>query len=225
MSDPAQNFKSSGKPAHLLRRKSFLLLLVLLVFVVCIMCIMRWGGYLLLASDPLPATADVAVALQGSIAAQSVRIDGAAGLLKQGIAQKVLLSVPKSSYWGESIPPVARRYLESRYGSNLAAQVEFCETGGQINSTEDEAKALLECIRSHGWESMIVVTSDYHTRRAGLIWRNTLQRQERPFHLWVYGVADPEFQPRQWWRHRLYAKTFLLESMKLVWVCLFDWEN
>jgi hypothetical protein len=225
MSDPAQHLNSSPEMAPLWRRKSFRLLLVALAFFICPICLMRWGGYWLLASDPLPSHSDVAVALQGSIAAQSVRIDGAVSLLRQGIVPQVILSVPKKSYWGESLPPVARRYLESRYGSGLAARVDFCETGPEVNSTEDEASGLVDCIRQRGWQSIIVVTSDYHTRRAGLVWRNTLQKQGRPLRLWVHGVVDPEFQPQHWWRHRLYAKTWILESMKLVWVCMFDWEN
>ena len=186
---------------------------------------MHYGGYLLVASDPLPFHADAAVSLQGSIVAQSVRIDRAIGLLRQGIVPQVIFSVPKKSYWDEAIPPVARHYLEARYGGELASHVDFCETGPEVNSTQEEASALLHCLRERGWRSIIVVTSDYHTRRAGLIWRKALQKQDRPILLWVHGVADPEFQPRQWWRHRLYAKTWILESMKLVWVCLFDWES
>jgi hypothetical protein len=34
-------------------------------------------------------------------------------------------------------------------------------------------------------------------------------------------VPDPEFQARGWWRTRLYAKTWFMESLKLIWARLF----
>ena len=40
--------------------------------------------------------------------------------------------------------------------------------------------------------------------------------------MWVYGVADPAFQSRGWWRERLYAKTWVVEFAKLVEARLFE---
>jgi DUF218 domain-containing protein len=207
------------RPGH---SKSLSLLLAVFVFV---LSVIRFGGYLLVANDPLPGHADAAVALQGSIVAQSVRIDHTISLLRLGVVPQAILSVPTKSYWGESVPPVARHYLEARYGSDLANRVDFCETSQDINSTEDEARALLACIGERGWRSIIVVTSDYHTRRARLIWRKALRKQSPEMRLWVQGVADPEFQPREWWHRRLYAKTWILECVKLVWAYLSSWRT
>jgi len=184
-------------------------------------CFLHWAGFLLVKSDPLPAKADVAVALQGSISAQSGRLDGAMQLLRQNIVARALVSVPKQSYWGESLPPVARKYLETRYGSDLATRVDFCETGTEIDSTEQEAAALQDCIHQHTWKSIVVVTSDYHTRRAGLIWGKSVNGGER---VWIHGVADPDFQARGWWRTRRYAKTWFFEFLKLSWQYLFGWK-
>jgi len=173
------------------------------------------GGALLISERPPTEHANGAVVLQGSIEGQKVRIAGAIGLLQQGIVDSVLLSVPKESYWGQSIPPVARRYLERTYGADVAAHIDFCETGATVNSTAEEMKALAPCIRDHRWQSMVVVTSDYHTRRAGLIWRR-FAAHEPGMRLWIVGVQDPEFQ-RPWWRHRQSAKIFINEFTKLVW--------
>jgi uncharacterized SAM-binding protein YcdF (DUF218 family) len=182
------------------------------------LCLLRWGGDLLIASDPAPQHVDAAVVLQGSIAAEKVRIAGAANLLQQGIADRVLLSLPKESYWGQSIPPVARAYLERTYGNDLAARVDFCETGEDVNSTVQEAQVLLPCIQQHHWHSVVIVTSNYHTRRAGKLWRRVTEPDEN-IHIWIEGVADPEFR-QPWWRHRQSAKTWVTESMKLVWTIL-----
>jgi uncharacterized SAM-binding protein YcdF (DUF218 family) len=188
-------------------------------------CLLHWGGELLVSVDSLPAHVDAAVVLQGSSIGERVRLAGAMRLLQQGIPNRVLLSVPRESYWGASIPPMARSYLEKNYGVDAAGKVDFCETGADVNSTEEEARALDVCVRQHGWQSIVVVTSDYHTRRAGMIWRKTVKHLDPSIHLWVHGVDDPEFQSRGWWRKRLYAKTWLLEFTKLIWTELFGWTE
>jgi uncharacterized SAM-binding protein YcdF (DUF218 family) len=180
---------------------------------------MLWGADFLMAAGPLPSRVDAAVVLQGSIVAEKTRIAGAMALLKQGIAERVLLSVPKESYWGESIPPVARVYLERMYGAEYAARVDFCETSAAVKSTEEEADAALGCIREHHWHAIAIVTSEYHTRRAGILWRRKVQRQDPAIRISVESVADPEFQ-LPWWRHRQSAKMCLGESLKLIWTML-----
>ena len=194
---------------------------LILLFPLAIVAMLRGGASLLISSDPLPAQVNVAIVLQGSIAGEIARIRGAMALLKQGRAERMALSLPKESYWGEAVAPSARHYLEKNYGSDLASRVDFCETGPGVNSTEQEAAALSSCIHEHAWKTIAIVTSNYHTRRAGIIWRKTLRKQEPSVRLCVEGVPDPEFQPQRWWRDRLSAKTWYMESTKLVWTCLF----
>lgn len=186
--------------------------------IVIALCLGGWGGDLLIANDLPPGRVDAAIVLQGSIAAQKDRIGGAINLLQRGVADRVLLSVPKESYWGQSVPPAARSYLERKYGSDLAARVDFCETTGDVNSTVQEAQVLRLCIQEHHWRSIVIVTSNYHTRRAGMLWRK-ITRHDPTFHMWVEGVADSEFQ-QPWWQHRQSAKIWLAESFKLVWAML-----
>lgn len=216
MSDTAKPRDGRSQPPRFLRwRPSYL------VFAVAtLLCLLRWGGYLLIASDSLPAHLDAAVVLQGSTAGEKVRLAGAMQLLQQGTVGRVLLSLPKESYWGESIPPIARRYVERNYGNDMAARVDFCETGPEVNSTEQEARATSPCIQEHGWKSIAVVTSNYHSRRAGIIWRRVLKQYEPSVHVSVHGVPDPDFQPQGWWRERLYVKTWLMEFSKLAWTVL-----
>jgi hypothetical protein len=191
---------------------------VILVVVVIGMCFLGWGSRLLIANEATPGHVDAAVVLQGSIAAEKVRIGGAVDLLQRNVADRVLLSVPKESYWGQSIPPVARAYLDHIYGNGLAARFDFCETSAEVNSTSQEAQALRPCIAEHHYRSIEIVTSNYHTRRAGIIWRK-MKGDGPPIDVWIDGVADPEFQ-QPWWRHRQSAKTFFMETAKLVWTLL-----
>jgi len=187
--------------------------------IVIVLCLLRWGDSLLITSDPPPVHVDAAIVLQGSIAAEKARIAGAVGLLQGGVADRVLVSVPKESYWGQSIPPVARDYLQRNFGSDIASRVDFCETSGDVNSTAQEAQAVIPCIREHHWQSLVIVTSDYHTRRAGILWRRMFKESNPVVHIWIDGVADPEFQ-QPWWRHRQSSKIWLMESWKLGWSML-----
>jgi uncharacterized SAM-binding protein YcdF (DUF218 family) len=186
--------------------------------VVVVLCLLGWGDALLIADDPPPGHIDAAIVLQGSMVAEKVRIAGAINLLQRGVADRVLLSFPKESYWGQSIPPIARSYLERSYGNNLAARVDFCETNADVDSTVQEAQVVSLCIREHNWRSIAIVTSNYHTRRAGMLWRR-ITRNDPNVHLWVQGVTDPEFQ-YPWWRHRQSVKIWVMETSKLAWAMI-----
>jgi uncharacterized SAM-binding protein YcdF (DUF218 family) len=194
--------------------------LVWLVAIVTILMLflLMFGGNLLIASRPPAAPVNAAVVLQGSVTGEKVRTAGAIKLLQQGTAQRILLSIPKESYWGQSIPPIARAYLERTFGLDLASRIDFCETGDEVDSTAEEMQALTPCIREHQYHSIVVVTSNYHTRRAGIIWKK-FSAQNPGVPLWIFGVDDPEFQ-QPWWRHRRSAKTFVMEFTKLIWTGL-----
>lgn len=174
-----------------------------------------FGSKLLIAHGAPIGHVDAAIVLQGSVVGEKVRTAGAMNLLQQGTADRVVLSVPHESYWGQSIPAVARPYLERTFGAALAARVDFCETGDQVDSTIEEMRALAPCIREHHWNSIVIVTSNFHTRRAGMIWKK-LGKEDPNLRISMVGVDDPEF-PQPWWRHRQSAKIFVMEFTKLVW--------
>jgi len=200
-------------------KRSYWMLWVAGILVVLALSLLRWGGYLLVAQTPLPARVDAAIVLQGSMAGERARIATAMTMLQQGSAERVAFSVPKESNWGEEIAPIARSYIERNYGTDLASRVDFCETSG-VSSTEQEAEALSACIQEHQWKTIALVTSNYLSRRAGLIWRKTLPKRDPSIQLSVESVADPDYQPRGWWRQRAYATTWLMESAKLAWVLI-----
>jgi uncharacterized SAM-binding protein YcdF (DUF218 family) len=215
---------NSSKPLEVTARPDWpplsWLVWVVLIALTLLLCVPLWGGRLLVSSDALPQHVDAAVVLQGSLRGERARIAGAMMLLKSGIAGRMLLSIPAESFWGQPVPPMAQQYFEKNYGSELAGRIEFCETKLEVNSTEEEAGALLHCIREHKWSRVAVVTSNYHTRRAGMIWRKAAHKEDPSIELWIAGVPDPEYREKGWWRERLSAKTWLLEFTKLLWTSL-----
>ena len=146
-------------------------------------------------------------------------------MLQQGATSRVLLSIQSGQIWGEDVPPMARRFLQLRFGAAVSDRIDFCETGPEVNSTADEARVLAKCISDHGWHSVVVVTSDYHTRRAGMTWKRVLREKRFALDIAIDGVADPEYSPSGWWRERTYAKTWLLEFTKLCWTTFVPWGS
>ena len=67
----------------------------------------------------------------------------------------------------------------------------------------------------------LVVTSNYHTRRARLVWEGALKDTQPGFQVSIRGVSDGSFEARGWWRHKIYAKTWILEVTKLIWTYCF----
>lgn len=185
--------------------------------------VLRLGGYLLVARDPLPPHAQVAISLSASLSERMAREAEAVRLIKDGLTDYALLSIAQVSYWGEPAPELARHYLDRTYPPWIANRVFLCVQ--EVHSTIEEALVVRHCLEEHGWRSIIVVTSNFHTRRAGMIWRRVLGGAHPPFSMSVWGVDDGVFEPDGWWRNRLYAKTWLLELTKLIWSSLFDWPG
>lgn len=154
--------------------------------------------------------------LAGSPESVAARFNTAQSLLMQGRVDYVMVSVGKVWLWGKWFPQLVEDYIEGSYEPRIASRDILCEMN--TDSTQEEALALRACLRERGWRSVLVVTSDYHTRRARRIWRKLY---DAPYTISVYGVKDGELDTEGWWRSRHYAKTWLLETSKLVWSYLF----
>lgn len=181
--------------------------------------LLRYGGYALVQTDPLPKHADVAIVLDGGDVGLRARTAEGVHLLQQGVVGRVMLSLPPKSYWGKSVPQEASSYFRKRFGRRIVSQMAFCISNG--DSTIEEASALRWCLETAGWRHVILVTSNYHTRRAGDIWRSALHGAHPPFQLWIDGVQDGTFNPSDWWRNRKYVKTWIFEATKLGWESIF----
>jgi uncharacterized SAM-binding protein YcdF (DUF218 family) len=79
-------------------------------------------------------------------------------------------------------------------------------------STKQEAEAILPELRRLSVHSMLLVTSDFHTRRAGRIYR-ALAPDLRTT---VVAAPDEHFSAGGWWKNREGRKTFMIEWMKTV---------
>ncbi len=79
-------------------------------------------------------------------------------------------------------------------------------------STRDEATDVIAALNQRHARSVDIVTSDYHTRRAG----NIYHAKDPSLEIHMVAAPDLYFTPGGWWKNRDGRKTFLLEWMKTV---------
>jgi len=161
------------------------------------------GNFLVKAGPPQKA--DVVLVLAGDGFGR--RILKAGELVKQGWAPNALISGPNGNYGRYecdlAIPFAVRAgYPESYF-------IHFEHTG---RSTEEEAHAAAAKLGTMGAKKVILVTSNYHTRRSGKIFHRVAPDIE----FFVVAAPDEFFKPDTWWRDREARKIFLYEWMKTV---------
>jgi hypothetical protein len=168
-----------------------------------------FGGSFLVIDKPRPS--DVILVLAGETAQRPQR---ALGLLTQGFGKRIVLDVPTNA----TIYEFTEIDLAQKYIQNLPqrASVTICPIDGL--STKDESKDAEKCLAREGGKSVLIVTSDFHTRRALSVFQTELPGYE-------YSAAasrdDEQFGVR-WWTHRQWAKTFVDEWLRLIWWKLVD---
>jgi hypothetical protein len=161
------------------------------------------GSFLLVDA---PRRSDVILVLAGET---DRRPERALQLLAQGYGRRIVLDVPANT----KIYEFTQIQLAQKYVQDLpqAALVSVCPIDGL--STRDESKDAEKCIAREGGKSVLIVTSDFHTRRALSVFR-----REIPGHEYSVAAARDEAQfGVRWWTHRQWAKTFVDEWLRLMW--------
>lgn len=162
------------------------------------------AGRILVVDAPQPS--DLILVLAGETDHRPKR---ALELLRQGLGRRVLIDVPVDA----KIYDVSELDLAEKYVRNLpdSAAVRVCPIGGL--STKEETHDVEKCLDPQVGSRILIVTSDFHTRRALSIFRHELPDK-------TFSVAaahnPPEFGTR-WWTRRQWAKTLALEWLRLIW--------
>lgn len=160
----------------------------------------------LLVEDDRPSKADAILVLGGDDS--GMRILRAAQLATQGYSPYVLVSGPPNLLGHDS--DVTIEFAERNgYQATLFRAVWL---PADADSTRSEATFLGNYLRAHSLNRILLVTSNFHTRRAARLWR----KQAPWIHVAVVAAPDPSFRPDGWWKTRNGQKTFLLEWMKTV---------
>jgi uncharacterized SAM-binding protein YcdF (DUF218 family) len=84
---------------------------------------------------------------------------------------------------------------------------------GSVDNTAAEATAVRATFHGAGWHRMIVVTSKYHSRRAGFAFRREFAGT--PVQVLVRTSRHDPSQPAHWWRRRADVRDVSSELQKL----------
>ena len=162
------------------------------------------AGRLLVVDDPEPS--DVILVLAGETDHRPSR---ALQLLDQGYGRRVLMDVPAAA----RIYEFTQIQLAEKYIQDIpeATSVRICPIEGL--STRDESHDVEKCLAGEEGRRVLIVTSDFHTRRSLSIFRHEVRGKS-------FSVAaardDTQFGTR-WWTRRQWAKTCLDEWLRLLW--------
>jgi DUF218 domain len=137
-------------------------------------------------------------------------------LLTQGYGRKIVVDVPEDGQiYGFTEIDLAQRYFRSLPQEK---DISVCPIAGL--STKEETKDVGKCLAGTGAKSILIVTADFHTRRALDIFRHELPQ---------YGYSTAAARNSQafgsrWWTHRQWAKTLFDEWLRLAWwKCVDRW--
>ncbi|MGH9718882.1 MAG: YdcF family protein [Bryobacteraceae bacterium] len=156
-----------------------------------------------LIREDSPDRSDAVVVLAGDFYGH--RVLKAAELVRQGLAPRVLVSGPPGFYGVNEGDLAIRFAVQHGFPESQFVKVSH---GGL--STLEEARAMIETLRRERIASILLVTSDYHTRRAGRIY----ERLAPDLRLRVIPTPDEFFRWNGWWRTRQAQKIFYMEWSK-----------
>lgn len=201
---------SSKKPEK--RRHGFLhFLLVCLALFFGAAAVGLYKAPAILRSADVAQKADAIVVLGGG----PLRAIYGAELYRQGIAPLVYISQPFEEITqkrlreiGVHLPAQEDLYREVLVKSGVPA--DRIRVFGRSVSTAQEAVQIRKLFPK-GPCTLVVVTSPYHSRRAGMIFRDTVTECR------ILAVGDPnEPYPDAWWRDQDAARNTLLEIVKVI---------
>lgn len=157
----------------------------------------------LIRTDPVNS-ADLIVVLAGDGSGR--RVEEGLRLLQAGLAPRMLINGSYSLYASRECD-LGRDFAIARGGDPEAIEA-FCM---DADSTLDEALLLDRELRSRHIGHAVIVTSDFHTARAGRIFGDWTSGQVR------YSFAassTPDFDPDSWWRSRPGREVVVTEWIK-----------
>jgi uncharacterized SAM-binding protein YcdF (DUF218 family) len=164
---------------------------------------LEWMGRVLVDTQA-PEKADMIVVLGGDWYGN--RILKGAQLAKDGYAPQVLVSGSGYLYGFYESDLAVPFALRHGYDEKLFIKFRY-----PVSSTKEEAQAVIPELRRRGVKKYLLVTSEFHTRRAGGIFRSVGPDLE------VRVVACPDtLHWNNWWNDREGRKAFFMEWTKTV---------
>lgn len=208
--------RTHSQRGGIISRLMFLIFLACFIFVVYLVRhpLMRLAGNFWVVDDG-PVASDAIVVL-GDDNYQGDRATRAAEVLEQGWAPRVIASGRYLRPYA-SIAQLEQHDLLAR-GVPASAIVPFAH---RASNTREEGIALGQFLVAHGWKRILVVTSNYHTRRARYILKRVLPPG---IQMRMLAARDANYDPAAWWQTRRGEKLFFHECVGMA-VAMWELRN
>ena len=189
------------------RKKCVIIGIVFIFLTAIVYCFFNLGNYLVV-QDNLEK-ADAIVVFSGD---NGPRTEMGVDLLKKGYGKYLILS------GGKVYDDVTMAELMKNHAINLGVDENLIILDRKSESTSDNAKYTKDIIVKNNFKSVIVVTSDYHTRRSKLAMEKALEGvkiNDEDVIVQVYPSNDKEFSTK-WWTSGSSVLIVISEYLKLI---------
>lgn len=208
------------------RRNVFLLNIFLLILPLTYFgypFVLRGLARILIVNDE-PTTADAIAVLSGDPG----RAVEAADLYKRHVAHSIVITTEKPPFIydkaardGISLILNYENYVRLLQGYGVPAMDIFrIET--PVADTLDEVSRIGNFARQRQWRRLVIVTSNFHTRRARMVARYLLEPEMK---VTVVSSHYDSFAPESWWRTQEQTRTFAIEIEKLITYSFYIWPR
>ncbi|MDQ7017419.1 MAG: YdcF family protein [Gammaproteobacteria bacterium] len=158
--------------------------------------------------------ADAILILAGGV---ETRPPKAIELYRQGYAPRVLLTQEKRqnsryAHIVKSEPELMRAIL--RYEQVPAEFLPTLNDG--VTSTFDEAYDLAAYAKQYDLQRIIIVTSDFHTRRALFAFEKVLRQQGVTLTVEMAAASNDVYNPQNWWATEAGLRSYVTEFFKFL---------
>jgi uncharacterized SAM-binding protein YcdF (DUF218 family) len=178
-----------------------------------------------LVTDDAPQHADAMVLLMGSL---PDRVLQASDLYNEGRAGKIIIVTEYMgpydmlSVRGVEIISISTQARSSLITLNIPADSIIMLTG-EARSTFTEARVVRDYLLQHPTiESLIIVSSPSHMRRASMIFRSALKYYDMPVSIGCSPSVYSGYKPQRWWKSKEDIQTVMTEYLKLTSFVLFE---
>ena len=168
--------------------------------------ILRFAGESWVVEDPLERADAILVLSDDNFFAD--RATRASELFRQKLAPLIVAS-------GRRLRPNAgiAELMEHDLVERGAPREDIIRFPQDADNTREEAMALAALVTEHHWHSVIVVTSNYHTRRSRYIFEHVFPESVS---VRVASARDGDFDADHWWENRKSLKIFTRELAGMV---------
>jgi uncharacterized SAM-binding protein YcdF (DUF218 family) len=168
--------------------------------------ILRFAGEAWVVDEP--AAHAGAIVVLGDDNFYADRATHAAELYRQGVAPEVVAS-------GRRLRPNAgvSELVEHDLIERGVPKEKIMKFAHDADSTREEAEALAKLAEDQRWKSVVIVTSNFHTRRVRYVFTRVFPAG---ISVSVASARDGDFDPERWWEKRKSIKLFTHEVAGLL---------